>query len=1795
MSSYVNKKTRVFTSPGSTRVIQKRSESRLKSIRSATDNRAWTDCVEDRRQYILELIKTKAGGMSLGKYIPIEVIIDCLLANKNAQIEELRRQLEACRKGNPGGDKKPAPAPKPKPEKPPEPVPTKKEEPPKAEKKVEVPPPPPPKEVKPPEPVAPPPPKEVKPPEPVAPPTPPPPPKVEPPKVEEVKAPIKEEKPEPPPVEKKEPTPVPSVVAEPPKPAGVEPVPVGAEGGKEGEDKLGDKEKKGEEKGDVDESALAAAAAALKDKDKIEKPDEEKGLRGEFQKTVVGDVSKESQLKDSGAQEESLRRSFAKIAETMDDDMEKGIIEASSPKKDKDEIILFLQKKLEEQRLANQLAERAIKQLEGVEKILDQGLKLRCNLTCTNVCDPCPVKVKKMNNMDNMKQRLDDLMKERDGLQLKVSDLEKQLTGGNGSPDDVTDDQIVSSNELRNRLDRVTGLEIKAQDLVNQLNTECADKQEKPEKPKEQKPAANTDKMKSKISELEKELEKTQQMKVDNARMKMKIQELEQIEKAQDEMRKKIGKMEADYKSKFDDLCKMEVECTALRNQLANTKLMQKERDMLRRQVGDLECCVADLEDEIKRLTSHIDRLTEGRDEQQTKMQTVVSDVRIDLEKKNLLIQKLEEQLAKVQQELEISIKAVKTECLCYKSKIEDLEKMLNSKNAELKSLQDSSKKEKDKLNADICRLKKTHEDALKSENAKFNKLKQQLDNCAKNNEKLQKELEKMIEFKSNENSVKKILIHSRSAIKRVRQEIDMQYKEWEKGSGENCRKVEELKDVIELLESELFQMKQVNEELQTALKDQKKCNCLVGSENKSLKKHSTEIQCIAKHQVEELLTYLKKAQLRIIELEGMLDQKPIKVGQGTGDDDVTCDCDTDLLEKLMKENEILKQGMKTEKVGEESTEQGPTEKGMYNADQDLLNEIKRLKNEISSLESDKLKLEKENENLRTKSQFSKTVEVDSLPTSNDKDKLQNIINAQREEIERLKQEIENLKKQLGKQAQSSSTNMKNLEDTLKTQKDTASKMQIHNKELEDKIKMLMGEIENLKKQLDEMGKIKKQLDECLEKKKTENTQISSQHDKLQTDNQNLKTDMAELENLKKKLAECLENEKKINAEKSSKEEDLRRELENCKNRLKEMEKGGSSDDALKKENEEMKKKLKEMEDIKKQLTDCLNKANDINAQKSSSEKELKKENDDLKNSLNELEKLKKNLAECLEREKKANEALKKSESGSKDSNKFQAKIDALQKQLDECLAREKKTKELVEKESFQSAVQVSPKDLENLEKELDDAKKKLAEANKKLKSIENELEQCRKENMALKGEIDELKKKPAPPTAGKPADNTEELERLRKENQKLKEDNEKLKSTSGKAEPKPAAPAASPTAKTQTPADKRDDLQAEIDRLLKQLEDQKKECDATIKMMKDQWDRDVKNIQNANSMSIEKLQQQHQQQTQDLERRQDSVVKSLKDELRMSILSTEIPTRDKVDSDKKKKDKELTTQTFCVCSEMPKIVPIITTVGADIGVHEVDSPIDKPGRWPKPKENHLAQILFKASNLGIEKLTLNEMRLISSKLNEVEGKLKGTVIKVSKKPSVEEETQSSLMDRIEELKDNLEKKQKSAKHKVVNLQLSIRSMEQKILDTRNVLEKEKKHNAELRARLTMMERDSQLMQVDRDLMKQQTNLQEQHIAELKKTCDCKQSKTKDLKREHKKKKFLKRSRRDSFSSDSTEILEHRIPSKRRSASTPVSGVRSPHHIPSIERVLSPDNDWKKRDKHGACPCCSTRGPDKKN
>lgn len=70
MSSYVNKKTRVFQDGGDApEVVRKRSEGRMKSYPSATDARAWCIINEDRRQHILELIRVGGGKVHVFLFV----------------------------------------------------------------------------------------------------------------------------------------------------------------------------------------------------------------------------------------------------------------------------------------------------------------------------------------------------------------------------------------------------------------------------------------------------------------------------------------------------------------------------------------------------------------------------------------------------------------------------------------------------------------------------------------------------------------------------------------------------------------------------------------------------------------------------------------------------------------------------------------------------------------------------------------------------------------------------------------------------------------------------------------------------------------------------------------------------------------------------------------------------------------------------------------------------------------------------------------------------------------------------------------------------------------------------------------------------------------------------------------------------------------------------------------------------------------------------------------------------------------------------------------------------------------------------------------------------------------------------------------------------------------------------------------------------------------------------------------------------------------------------------------------
>lgn len=62
-------------------------------------------------------------------------------------------------------------------------------------------------------------------------------------------------------------------------------------------------------------------------------------------------------------------------------------------------------------------------------------------------------------------------------------------------------------------------------------------------------------------------------------------------------------------------LCYMQVE------QVKNVSI---ERDIARRQCCDLECILADQEDEIQALVSHVDRLSRGIDNQQVSIYSQV-------------------------------------------------------------------------------------------------------------------------------------------------------------------------------------------------------------------------------------------------------------------------------------------------------------------------------------------------------------------------------------------------------------------------------------------------------------------------------------------------------------------------------------------------------------------------------------------------------------------------------------------------------------------------------------------------------------------------------------------------------------------------------------------------------------------------------------------------------------------------------------------------------------------------------------------------------------------------------------------------------------------------------------------------------------------------------------------------------------------------------------------------------------------------------------------------------------------
>ncbi|CAH1280640.1 unnamed protein product [Diabrotica balteata] len=360
--------------------------------------------------------------------------------------------------------------------------------------------------------------------------------------------------------------------------------------------------------------------------------------------------------------------------------------------------------------------------------------------------------------------RLNSTIRERDTLKNKVNKLEKQLYAYSYLPEDVEifkqrsmllDDVLEDRDrlsqkveELRSLDQEVTILKKKAcrvtelEDNLLKMSKEKALLEEEMNELREKCSAveienynkhAEGDTLRSRLICMEHEMESLKYLCEDKEclileknHLKDSLDEYIRMQGDFEEMKKhmkrlEVFKAERDiFKSKYENLIGLECECDILRTQVEKAKTIERERDALETQVEDLENCIAEQENEIKRLVCHIDMMAKERDEEQSNFKRRLMQMREELEKKDSLIITAEEKLCSVQNELRNSIEGLSGESQKYKIKNEHLESIINSlqretnelerQNEEIKSFAAEVQIENQKLLEHIVTLKGDNE-----------------------------------------------------------------------------------------------------------------------------------------------------------------------------------------------------------------------------------------------------------------------------------------------------------------------------------------------------------------------------------------------------------------------------------------------------------------------------------------------------------------------------------------------------------------------------------------------------------------------------------------------------------------------------------------------------------------------------------------------------------------------------------------------------------------------------------------------------------------------------------------------------------------------------------------------------------------------------------------------------------------------------------------------------------------------------------------------------------------------------
>ncbi|VEN54836.1 unnamed protein product, partial [Callosobruchus maculatus] len=313
---------------------------------------------------------------------------------------------------------------------------------------------------------------------------------------------------------------------------------------------------------------------------------------------------------------------------------------------------------------------------------------------------------------------LNDTIKERNDLKQRVKHLEKALSQYTDLPEDVEvfkqrslllDEVLQDRDRLSRRVEQVRGIEDEVYNLrkkaarVDELeeNLTMANKQNKLLEDELEharckcsyaeidalNSKAEGDTLRSKLVCMEHEMEMLRSQNKDRERLK---QERDHLKKSLDELARmqsdfdhmkhqmkslEVLKAERDmFKSKYENLIGLECECDILRSQVERAKLIEKERDTLESQVEDLETCISDQENEIRRLVCHIDALAQ-KDNQQEKLKDLIASMREEMDTKSALLLASEEKLATMQCQFKTSFEDVRTESSQLRLQKEHLEK----------------------------------------------------------------------------------------------------------------------------------------------------------------------------------------------------------------------------------------------------------------------------------------------------------------------------------------------------------------------------------------------------------------------------------------------------------------------------------------------------------------------------------------------------------------------------------------------------------------------------------------------------------------------------------------------------------------------------------------------------------------------------------------------------------------------------------------------------------------------------------------------------------------------------------------------------------------------------------------------------------------------------------------------------------------------------------------------------------------------------------------------------------------